>query len=190
MNKPMLLLACLLAAACGKTDPVAKNAAAPPDNMVGDAPSSGLAEPANAGAAEAARDAAVPSATDGMTWRSAAGGRRATFGPPDASSGLASAQLQFDCTDRGLEVSRADSPSEGKSTLSFTGNGHVASLPLTATPRTTQGSVWRGLASGDTLRAIGRTFAGPGPVEASVGGGGDLRMTADPAPRAAIAACL
>ena len=186
----MLLFACLLVAACGKTDPVAKNAAAPPDNMVGDAPSAGLAVPANAAAAEAVKEAAAPASTDGMTWRTEGAGRSATFGPPDSSSGLASAQLQFECTAQGLSVSRADSPSEGQTTLSFTGNGHVASLPMTATPRTTQGSVWRGLAKGDTLRAIGRTFAGPGPVQASVGGGGDLRLLPDAAPRAAIAACL
>ena len=190
MTRPILLLACLLIAACGKTDPVAKNAAAPPDNMVGDAPAAGLADPANAATAEAVKEAAAPVATDGMGWHYNPASRRATFGPPDATSGLASAQLQFECTPQGLVVSRADSPSEGKTTLSFTGNGHVASLPMTATPRTSQGAIWRGVASGDTLRAVGRTFAGPGPVEASVGGGGDLRLLPDGAPRAAIAACL
>ena len=57
----------LLLLACGKTDPVADNAVAPPDGLVGDASATGLAAPANAAAAEAAQQAALPPASGGLT---------------------------------------------------------------------------------------------------------------------------
>lgn len=53
--------------ACSKTDPVADNAIAPPDDLLGDASASGLAAPANAAAAEADRQAALPAAAGGLT---------------------------------------------------------------------------------------------------------------------------
>ena len=53
---------------CGKPSPVADNAAAPPDEMVGDAAADGLDAPANAAAAETEQQAAVPPPTDQMAW--------------------------------------------------------------------------------------------------------------------------
>jgi hypothetical protein len=186
-----LLLIGAALAACGKHDPVSEDATAPPENLAGDEAATGIAAPANSAAAEAIGQAAAPAPTDGMAWRYDNGQRLASYGPVNGPA--MSPQLTFQCQSTiaggpgGVVVTRADSPSAGKGTLSFTGNGHVASLEMTAKRLGTHGAVWQGVARGDVRRAIARTFAGPGPVEATIGAAGDLKLDADPAPRAALA---
>ena len=182
----LALLGLLLA--CGKHDPVAEDATAPPDALAGDEPADGLAAPANSATAEAVQQAAVPAPTDGLGWRYDNALRLASFGPAGPSP-----QLTIQCLTSigggpgGVAVVRADAPGEGKATLSFTGNGHVASLEINAVRRADHDGVWRGVARGDNLRAIRRTFDGPGPVEANIAGSGDLRLASGPEVRAALA---
>lgn len=190
MKRHIALIALAALAACGKQDPVAEDAAAPPENVVEGEAATGIAAPANSATAEAAGQAAAPAPTDGMEWRYDAGQRLASYGPASRSGQLA--QLSFQCLGSvdggpgGVVVTRADSPSHGKGTLSFTGNGHVASLEMSARRVGSSGAVWQGVARGDVMRAILRTFAGPAPVEATIGAAGDLRLAAHPAPRAAL----
>lgn len=182
----LALLACQ-----GKDGPVADEAVTVPDNALGDASATGLAAPANAATAEAVDAAALPGATDGMGWHYDASRRIASFGPM-SGTGAMPAQLTFECraagSGRQLVVTRADAPTSGKGTLSFTGNGHVASIAMKAEREGASGSIWRGIASGDEMRAIGRTF-GAAPVEANVTGASDLLLTAGPIPARLFTAC-
>lgn len=192
----MKRFACLLAmaalAACGKHDPVDDDAVEPPANVVEGEAADGIAAPANSAAAEAVQQAAAPAPTDGLGWRYDNGIRLASFGPLGAPPEV-EPQFSLQCLTSvdggagGVVVIRADAPSKGKGTLSFTGNGHVASLEMTASARADHAAVWRGVARGDVLRAIARTFAGPGPVEANMAGAADLRLASGTAPSAALA---
>src|SRR5687767_1093192 len=120
--------AALLLLACQDDGPVADDAVQPPEAILGDRGASGLAAPANAAAAEAADRAALPPVTAGMGWTVA--GERAAFGPPGAEP-----ILTFACNDGGLAITRHHPASAGATgTLSFTGSGHVASLPMGTVP--------------------------------------------------------
>ena len=77
--------------ACGGDDPVVDNGISPPDHMIGDAPSAGMAAPANAAAAERHDDAALPPPTDGMVWQIDAA-------PSQALSELAQRTMQLQVT--------------------------------------------------------------------------------------------
>lgn len=178
---PLFLILALVA--CDGNDPVADKGGAPPDNMVGDAPSAGLATPANAAAAETEAAAATPPPTDGMAWRVDGARRIARYGP--SGGDMAAMPLAIDCAEPGtMRLLRGEAPSSGKATMSFTGNGHVASIEVAAS-----GSTYLGVARGDTLRGIARTFDGPAPVEATVGDAGDLRLPATPDIRRFLATC-
>ncbi len=169
--------------ACGGNDPIADNGVLPPDNVVGDASATGLAAPANSAAAEAYDAAALPPSTDDMVWRIDAAARTARFGPAGTTE-MAAMPLTIECAAPGMRLVRADAPGSGKGTLSFTGNGHVASVEVTA-----GGSLYRGDARGDTLSAIVRTFDGPASVEATVGEAGDLRLPSPPELRRFLRTC-
>lgn len=169
--------------ACGGDDPVIDNGMSPPDHMIGDAPGAGMAAPANAADAERHDDAALPPLTDGMVWQIDAAARVARFGPAGQSA-MPATPLSVECAAPGMRLVRGEAPSSGTATLSFTGNGHVASLEVTA-----RGAAYRGDARGDTLRAIVRTFDGSEPVEATVGDAGDLRLPSSPELRGFLAGC-
>ena len=174
------LLACQ-----GDDGPVAEDAAAPSDAVVGDAAATGLAAPANAAAAEAVDRAAVPVADNGMGWTGAAG--RAGYGPRGAR-----ALLTFACADGGLRVTRAHPATAGATaTLSFTGAGSASSLPMRAVakPGGPGESEWQGDARGDMARAVARAFAGPGQVNVTLGGAPALLVPTSPAVDAVLARC-
>jgi hypothetical protein len=180
--------AALALLACQNDGPVADNLATPPEGVVGDQSASGLAKPGNAGAAEAVDRAALPPMTGGMAWRLAGNGRAARFGPAGAEP-----VLTFACGTPGLVVTRHDNASPGATgTVSFTGSGHAASIPVAAVPtRVGPGQAeWRGRATGDNARAIQRSFARTGQVEISIGGAPSLVVPADPAIRRMLADCL
>ena len=84
----------ILLLACAKSDPVAENAVAPSDAMLGDASATGLAAPANSGAAEAVRQAALPAASGGLAWTMDQANRKALFGPPGTPAFSIQCQLQ------------------------------------------------------------------------------------------------
>lgn len=172
----------------GDEGPVADDATAPPENVVGDLGTSGLSTPANAASAEAVDQAALPPVTGGMTWQLAADRRSARFGPAEAEPVLTVA-----CDGPALSFTRHDNTTPGtKGTLSFTGGGHASSIPVAGVPVGAAGpgnSEWRGRASGDQRSAVQRSFAGGGPIEVSLGGAPSLVVPSDPAVRALIAGC-
>ena len=177
---------------CQRDGPVSDDATAPPDNLVGDASATGLAAPGNSGAAEAVDRAALPPMSAGMAWFPSDDGRAVSYGPPNSE-----AMLTIACFARGgpsgLIVTRHHPASAGgKATLSLTGGGHVASLPMGTVP-TTLGpgeAIWQGSASGDIARAIARPFSRAGQVELSLGGIPSLVVPASPQVRRVIADCL
>jgi hypothetical protein len=171
---PLLpFVAALSLLACQSDDgPVADDAAAPPENLVGDAAADGLAAPANAAAAEAVDRAAVPVAADGMGWTVDAAGSALVYGPAGASP-----MLKFACAGAGsgrhLVVTRFHPAVPGKTaTMSFTGGGHASSLPMhaLARPGGPGESAWHGEARGDMARAVARTFAADGLINVTLGG--------------------
>ncbi len=187
---PLLpFVAALSLLACQRDGPVADDAAAPPDGLVGDASASGLAAPGNSGAAEAADRAALPPMASGMAWFSSDDGRAASYGPPNSE-----AMLTIACDGpRGLVVTRHHpAPAGASGTLSLTGGGHVASLPMATAP-TTLGpgeAVWQGRVSGDMARAIERPFSRGGRVELGLGGAPSIVVPASAEVKRVIARCL
>jgi len=186
--KPFLpLTMLLLLGGCGSQSSIASNAAAPPDNVVGDAGGKGLSSPANAGARERTLKAAVPAATDGMGWHWDDTGHGARFGPSAANSAFA-----ILCEQRRIVVRRFDGAPQGaRATMSFTGNGTAASLPAASVGDTSRmDSRWEAsLPPSDTTQAVARVFDGPAPVEISLPGTTTLVTRPSPLPGRAIAAC-
>lgn len=179
-------------AACGRSGPVADNAASPPDNLVGDESANGLAEPANAAAAEAAQRGALPATTNGLAWFASADGLSASYGAKPTE-----AQLTIACVPGGaapqIVITRHDpAPDAGKATLSFTGAGHVASIPVVAiaTPGGPGHAEWQGRAAGDNAYAMERPFHVKGPVEVTLGGAPNLVVPASAEVRAVFAGCI
>ncbi|MEQ7873841.1 hypothetical protein ABDK56_07525 [Sphingomonas sp. ASV193] len=180
-----LWIALALVAACKNNDPVAKNAVAPPDNVVGDASATGLAAPANAAAAEVAKKSALPPVTDGMRWTASAGGKQVDYGAPGAVPALSIACAAGPA--RLVVVRGAAAPDKGVGTLSLTGGGHVASLPMVASGAGTE-RVWRAEAMGDLRSGLEKAFGG-GPVEITLAGTGDLVVSPEPMVTRLFAAC-
>ena len=135
MRKAMILYPiplALLLLACAKADPVDEAAVAPEGELVGDMAASGLAAPANAAAAEAVEQAALPPVTGGLGWTYRQRDRAALFGPPGSPAFSIQCQKPRE-GERQLTFIRHLPPTRaGNATLSFTGNGQVASLPVSA----------------------------------------------------------
>jgi hypothetical protein len=172
---------------CGRSSPVANNAVALPDNSVGDAPGSGLAAPANAAAAEAVAKASMPLPTDGMAWR-----WDAVEGAAEYGAGPRAPAFEIVCHAGKLLFHRIDAaPSGGKGTMSFTGNGRVASVPAIAIGNTaTLSSSWLATqVPSDTTQAVARVFTGPDAVEIALSGTTKLVAAPSPLPLRAFALC-
>ena len=195
MLKPFILaplLAMLALPACGKTDPVDDDAVGPADGLIGDASATGLATPANAATSEALMQAALPPAAGGLTWAYRAADRIALFGPPGTPAFSIQCQVQREGPKELLFV-RSISPSAGgKGTLSFTGNGEIASVPISAVANPGGlGGDWRAVVSpNDIARDVAETFAGPGSVEVSISGYPPLVVPSGGEPRRVLAECL
>ena len=180
------LLACQ-----GGDSPVAEDAAAPPDSVIGDASADGLAAPANAAAAEAIDRAAVPRATDGLDWSEANGGRTLAFGP-EGTAPMLSFACEGSAGARFLRIRRFNPALPGTTaTLSFTGGGHASSLPMhaVAMPGGPGESEWQGEARGDMARAVARAFAGEGVVDITLGGAPALAVPSSPVVTAFFRRC-
>jgi hypothetical protein len=186
----MLLSGALLLLGCGKRDPVDEYAVGAPDEVVGDASATGLAAPANAAAAEAARQAALPAATGGLNWSYRAADRTALFGPP----GTPAFSIQCDKPSGGglVFVRHLPPTGGGNATLSFTGNGKVASVPIAAVINPDGlGGQWRATVPvDDSVRDAAEAFAGPGTVNVSITGLPALVVPAGAPPRRVFADCL
>jgi hypothetical protein len=182
----------LLLVACAKNDPVDDNAIAPADTMVGDLAARDLAAPANSAAAEAVRQAALPNASSGLSWAYDQQDRMALFGPPGTPAFSIQCQTQREGEAQLIFVRYLPPVSGGQGTLSFTGNGQVASLPVSAISNPGGiGGQWRAaVAPGDHARDVAETFGGPGTIEVSIGGTPPLVVTSAPEPRRVLAECL
>jgi len=177
---------------CAKADPVADNAVAPSDELLGDASAAGLAAPANASAAEAVEQAALPASTDGMTWAMDPAQDSASFGPAGNPAFTVRCQKQREGPSQLVFIRHRGPSAGGKGTLSFTGNGQAASAPVSAVSNPQGvGGEWRSVIdAGDTARDIAETFNGTGPVNVSISGVPPLVVPAGPVPRRVFADCL
>ena len=178
--------------ACAKSDPVADNAIAPADQLLGDASANGLAAPANSSAAEAAQQAALPAATGGLAWTVEAANRTALFGPPGTPAFSIQCRTQREGPSQLIFVRYLAPTAGGQGTLSFTGNGQAASAPVSAvTNPDGVGGQWRAVIDvGDTARDVAETFSGPGPVNVSITGLPPLVVPASAEPRGVLSGCL
>ena len=192
MRKLIIPLAPLTLLACGGADPVADNAAAPPDHLVGDMAATGLAAPGNSSAAELARKAALPPASGGLSWTHRVADRIAEFGPPGSPAFSIQCQIQREGPKQLVFIRYVAPSAGGKGTLSFTGNGQAASVPVAAVINPNGiGGHWRAaVAPEDAARDVAEAFAGPGTVEVSLPGYAPLVVPAGPAPRQMLADCL
>lgn len=177
---------------CAKNDPVDENAVGVSDQLAGDQAAIGLATPANAATAEAIRQAALPVATGGLGWTYNDMDRSALFGPP-GNPAFSIQCLKPREGEAQLVFVRQLPPTSGtNATLSFTGNGQVASLPIAAVVNPNGvGGQWRATVSpGDHARDVAEVFAGPGTVEVSVSGTAPLVVGTGAEPRRVFASCL
>jgi len=187
---PMFAFMALIA--CAKQDPVDDNAVDPSAVMVGDASATGLAAPANAAAAEAVQQAALPAATGGLSWAYQAAERTALFGPPGTPAFSIQCSRPREGHRRLVFVRYLAPTGGGNGTLSFTGNGKAASVPVAAvTNPNGVGGQWRATVSiGDSVRDVAEAFSGPGTVNVSITGLAPLVVPATPEPRRVFADCL
>lgn len=186
------LLLSLLLMACSRDDPVDDNAIGPSDAEVGSLTASGLAAPANSAAAEALQQAALPAASSGLTWSYGQTDRTALFGPPGSPAFAIQCQKQRDGEAQLIFVRYLPPATGGQATLSFTGNGQVASLPVSAISNPGGiGGQWRAAVPPDEhARDVAETFGGPGTVEVSVSGTPPLVVASATEPRRVLADCL
>lgn len=185
-------LGALVLLACAKADPVADNAVAPSDELLGDSSASGLAAPANAAAAEAAQQAALPDATGGLAWAIDQPNRMATFGPAGTPAFSIQCQKRREGPNQLIFVRYMTPTASSSATLSFTGNGQAASVPISAVRNPNGiGGQWRTVIdSGDMARDVAKTFDGPGTVDVSISGIPSLVVPAGMEPRRVLAECL
>jgi hypothetical protein len=177
---------------CEKADPVDDAAAGPPDSLVGDASAVGLAAPANAATAEAMQQAALPDATGGLGWTYRETDRAALFGPPGNPAFSIQCQKQREGESQLIFIRYLPPTTGSQATLSFTGNGHAASVPIAAVgnPGGAGGHWHAAISPSDSARDIAEAFAGPGTVEVSIGGTPPLVVSASAEARRALSTCL
>ena len=186
------LLLSLLLMACSRDDPVDDNAIGLSDAEVGDLTANGLAAPANSAAAEALQQAALPAASSGLTWSYSQQDRTALFGPPGSPAFSIQCQKEREGEAQLIFVRYLPPAAGGQATLSFTGNGQAASLPVSAISNPGGiGGQWRAAVPPDEhARDVAETFDGPGTVEVSVSGTPPLVVASGAEPRQALADCL
>ena len=184
--------ALLLMLACAKTDPVDNDAVVPADILVGDASATGLAAPANAAMAEAAQQAALPPPSGGLGWIYHQQDNSVLFGPPNSPAFSIQCQKPKEGEAQLIFVRYLPPASGAQGTLSFTGNGKAASVPIAAvTNPDGLGGQWRAaVPPNDSARDIGEAFAGPGSVEVSITGTAPLVVPTSDEPRRILSACL
>ena len=189
MTTPIIFL---MIAACAKTDPVDEAAVSPPNSIVGDISAIGLAAPANAATAEAVRQAALPPPSGGLAWSYRQTDNIALFGPPNSPAFSIQCQKPKEGEPQLIFVRYLPPTAGAQGTLSVTGNGQVASVPIAAvTNPDGLGGQWRAAAPpNDSTRDIAEAFAGPGRVEVSVSGTVPLVVPSSDEPRRVLAACL
>lgn len=169
----------MLLVACGNNDPVDDNATAP-------------ATTANSAAAERVRQAALPAASGGLGWTYRAADRTALFGPPGNPAFSIQCQRQREGQSQLIFIRYLPPTARAQATLSFTGNGQAASVPIAGiSDPSGLGGQWRAtVAPDDSARDVAEAFAGPGPVDVSIGGLPSLVVPATAEPMRVLADCL
>jgi len=177
---------------CEKADPVDEDAASPPDSLVGDASAVGLAAPANAATAATVQQAALPDATGGLGWIYRDTDRAALFGPPGNPAFSIQCQKQREGESQLIFIRYLPPTTRSQATLSFTGNGQAASVPIAAVsnPGGAGGHWHAAISPGDNARDIAEAFAGPGTVEVSISGTPPLVVPAAAEVRRVFSTCL
>ena len=176
---------------CAKNDPVDEDATGVPDQLAGDRATSGLATPANAATAEAVQQGALPSTTGGLRW-SYNERDGALFGPPGNPAFSIQCQKPREGEAQLIFVRYLPPTSGSQATLSFTGNGQAASLPIAAVVNPNGvGGQWRAAVPPDEhARDVAEAFSGPGTVEVSITGTPPLVVSTSNEPRRVFASCL
>ena len=171
MPHPFYLALVLLA--CGQPDPVDEDAVAPET-------------------AEAVQQAAVPAAPSGLVWTFRQQDGAALFGPPGSPALSIQCQRPREGERQLIFVRHLPPTRAGNATLSFTGNGQAASLPVSAVINPGGiGGEWRAMVPPDEhARDVAETFAGPGAVNVSVTGTPPLVVPSTAEPRRVLADCL
>ena len=194
MNKDAMIIpfTFLMLLACAKNGPVDNDAITPADVLIGDASATGLAAPANAAMAEAVQQAALPPPSGGLTWSFRQQDNSALFGPPNSPAFSIQCQKPKEGEPQLIFVRYLPPTSGAQGTLSFTGNGKGASVPIAAVSNPDGlGGQWRAAAPpNDSTRDIAEAFAGPGRVEVSVSGTAPLVVPSSDEPRRVLTACL
>ena len=162
----------LLLMACGRPDPVDEDAADP--------------------AAAAAQQKAAVTPTGGLAWTYRQQDRAALFGPPGSPAFSIQCQKPREGEPQLIFIRHLPPTRAGNATLSFTGNGQAASLPIAAVINPGGvGGEWRAMVPPDEhARDVAETFGGPGTVEVSVSGTPPLVVPATAEPRRVLGECL
>lgn len=178
--------------ACARDDTVEDDAVGLPDEFAGDMAAKGVAAPANSAAAEAVQQAALPVASNGLRWAYSPQDRTAQFGPPASPAFAIQCQKPREGEAQLIFIRYLPPSSGGQATLSFTGNGQAASLPVSAVSNPDGiGGQWRAAVPPDEhARDVAETFGGPGTVEVSVSGTAPLVVPSGAEPRRVLADCL
>ena len=192
VTKTVPLASLLMLIGCGKSDPVADEAVDPPNKLAADFSALAIAAPANATTAETARQAVLPSASGGLAWTYRSQDNIALFGPPGVPAFSIQCQKPKEGEPQLIFVRYLPPASGAQGTLSFTGNGQAASVPVAAvaTPDGLGGQWRAALPPNDSTRDISEAFSGPGAVEISVAGAAPLVAPSADEPRRVLAACL
>ena len=163
----------LLLLACGGRDPVDEEAGAVP-------------------AAQAIQQSSVAAAPGGLSWSYRQQDRAAQFGPPGSPAFSIQCQKPREGEKQLIFVRHLPPIRAGNATLSFTGNGQAASVPVAAVINPSGvGGEWRAMVPPDDVaRDVAEAFAGPGTIEVSVSGTPPLVVSSGPEPRTVLADCL
>lgn len=183
MFSPLPIL--LLVMACAKTDPVDEDAVAPPANL-------GTAMVANAAIVDAAAQGSLTPADGGLSWTYDEVDGTATFGPAEAPALSIQCQKPKEGEAQLIFVRHIPPESGTQATLSFTGNGKAASVPVSPiTNPDGLGGHWRAaVPPSDNARDVAEAFAGQGTVEVSVSGTPPLVVSSSAEPRRVFGDCL
>ena len=184
-----IVLAFGLLAGCHSAAPIASNSNAATENASGNLPSRTVLVPDNFVANEDAREAAPLVPSGGMSWRWDAARATASFGPSPTAPAFS-----IECSaDRNQLIFHRYLPARGSSTgtMSFTGNGHVASLSAATTGGAgSHAGSWQAIAAtADLSAAVAKVFVGTGPVAIAVAGSTEFVTSPSPTTQQPFAAC-
>ena len=134
----------------------------------------------------------MPPSTGGLGWSINQQEQMASFGPSGSPAFSIQCQKPKEGEAQLIFVRYLPPTSGSQATLSFTGNGRAASVPIAAVMNPNGiGGQWRAMVPPDEhARDVAEAFAGPGTVEVSVTGTPPLVVSTGVEPRTVFASCL